>query len=103
MDTDYFLVFMSFYYRDDDWNDDERDSDFDYMHKHEEYSHSEIIHRCNFSSRHLINVHLSSETSLQCQADSYSHDATPQRLNSNKIDSDHGTEDTIKTFPTMLN
>ncbi len=44
MDIDYFLVFMSFYYRDDDWNDDESDSDFNYMHKHEEYSHSEIIH-----------------------------------------------------------
>jgi hypothetical protein len=44
MDTDYFLVCMSFYYRDDNWNDDESDSDFDNMHKHEEYSHSEIIH-----------------------------------------------------------
>jgi hypothetical protein len=44
MDTDYFLVCMSFYYRDDNWNDDESDSDFDYVHKHEEYSHSEIIH-----------------------------------------------------------
>ena len=32
MDTDYFLVFMSFYYRDDDWNDDESDSDFNNMH-----------------------------------------------------------------------
>ncbi len=44
MDTDYFLVFMSFYYRDDNWNDDESDSDFVNMHKHEEYLHSEIIH-----------------------------------------------------------
>jgi hypothetical protein len=93
---------MSFYSRDDDWNDDESDSDFDNMHKHEEYSHSEIIHRCNFSSRHLINARLSSETSLQYQADSYTHDAAPQCLNSNNIESDHGTEDTIKTFPTML-
>ncbi len=67
-----------------------------------EYSHSEIIHRCNFGSKHLINARLSSETSLQYQADSYSHDAAPQCLNSNNINSDHGTEDTIKTFPTML-
>ncbi len=50
MDTDYFLVCMSFYYRDDNWNDDESDSDFNNMHNHEEYSHSEIIHRCNFGS-----------------------------------------------------
>jgi hypothetical protein len=95
MDTDYFLVFMSFYYRDDDWNDDESDSDFNYMHKHEEYSHSEIIHQCNFGSKHLFNACLSSETSLQYQAETYPHDATPQCLNSNNIDSDHGTEDTI--------
>ncbi len=72
------------------------------MHKHEEYSHSEIIHQCNFGSRHLINACLSSETSLQYQADSYTHDAAPQCLNSNNIKSDHGTEKTIKTFPTML-
>ncbi len=102
MDTDYFLVFMSFYYRDDDWNDDKSDSDFDYMHKHEEYSHSEIIHRCNFGSKHLINAHLSSEMSLQYQAETYSHDTTPQCLSSNNIDSDHGAEDTIKIFPIML-
>jgi hypothetical protein len=44
MDTYYFLVCMFFYYRDDDWNDDESDSDFDNMHKNEEYSRSEIIH-----------------------------------------------------------
>jgi hypothetical protein len=100
MDTDYFLVCMSFYYRDDDWNDDESDSDFNNMHEHEEYSHSEIIHRCNFGSKHLINARLSSEMSYQ--ADSYSHDAAPQCLNSNNIKSDHGTEDTIKTFPTTL-
>ncbi len=93
---------MSFYYRDDDWNDDESDSDFDFMHEHEEYSHSEVIHQCNFGSNHLINACLSSETSLQYQPDSYSQDATPHCLNSNNIDSDHGTEDTIKTFPTML-
>ncbi len=93
---------MSFYCRDDDWNDDESDSDFDKnMHKHEEYSHSEIIHRCNFGSRHLINARLSSEMSLQYQADSYTHDAAPQCLNSNNIKSDHGTEETNKTFPTM--
>ncbi len=57
---------------------------------------------CNFGSKHLINACLSSEMSLQYQADSYSHDAAPQCLNSNNIKSDHGTEDTIKTFPTML-
>ncbi len=93
---------MSFYYRDDDWNDDESDSDFDYMQEHEEYSHSEIIHWCNFGSKHLINARLSSETSLQYQADSYSHDGTSQCFNSNNIDSDYGAEDTTKTFPTML-
>jgi hypothetical protein len=40
--------------------------------------------------------------SLQYQADSYTHDTAPQCLNSNNIKSDHGTEGTIKTFPTML-
>jgi hypothetical protein len=79
---------MSFYCRDDDWSDDESDADFDSMHEHEEYSHSEIIHQCNFGFRHLINAHLSSETSLQYQADSNTHGTA--------------TEETIKTFPTML-
>jgi hypothetical protein len=44
MDTDSFLLRMSFYCRDDDWGDDESDVEFDSMHEHEEYSHSEIIH-----------------------------------------------------------
>jgi hypothetical protein len=72
------------------------------MHKHEECSHSEIIHQCNFGFRHLINARLSSETSLQYQADSNTHGTAPHCLNSNDINSDHGTEETIKTFPTML-
>ncbi len=41
-------------------------------------------------------------TCLQSQADSSTHDATPQCLNWKDFDSDHGTEETIKTFPTML-
>ncbi len=70
MDTDYFLFLFLFCCRDDDWSDDESDSDFDNMHKHDEYSHSEIINRCNFGSKHLINACLSSQTCLQHQADS---------------------------------
>ena len=93
---------MSSYCRDDDWNDDESDSDFDNMHEHEEYSHSEIIHQCNFGFRHLINARLSSKASLQYQADSDTHETTPHCLNSKDIDNDHGTEETIKSFLTML-
>ncbi len=97
-------MFISFFshYSEDDWNDDESDSDFEFMNENEEYSHSEIIHRCNFGSDHLINARLSSETSLPYQPDSFSHDATPQCLNANNIDDDHRTEDIVKTFPTML-
>ncbi len=93
---------MSFYYRDDDWSDDVSDADFNSMHKHEEYSHSEIIYQCNFGFRHLINAPLSSEMSLQYQTDSNTHGTKPHCLNSNDINSDQGTEETIKTFPTML-
>jgi hypothetical protein len=93
---------LSFYYRDDDWSDDESDVEFDSIHKHEEYSHSDIIHLCNFGVRHFINARLSSRASLQYQADSNTHDTTPHCLTSNDIDYDHGTEKTIKTFPTML-
>ncbi len=46
---------------------------------------------------------LSSQTCLQNQADSSTQNSIPQCLNSNDFDSDHGTEETIKTFPTMLN
>jgi hypothetical protein len=93
---------MSFYCRDDDWSDDENDVEFDSMHKHEEYSHSEMIHQCNFGFRHLINARLSSKASLQYQADSITHETTPHCLNSNDIDNDYGTDVTIKSFPTML-
>jgi hypothetical protein len=68
---------MSFYCRDDDWSDDESDVEFDSMHEHEEYSHSEIIHQCNYGFGHLINARLSSKASLQYQADSNTHDTTP--------------------------
>jgi hypothetical protein len=94
---------MSIYYSDDDWSDDESDVKFDSIHKHEEHTHSEIIHQCNFGVRHLINPCLSSRTSLQYQADSNTHDTTPHCLNSNDVDNDHGTEEKIKTFLTMLN
>ncbi len=67
MDTDYFLFLLLFCCRDDDWSNDESDSDFDNTHKHDEYSHSEIINRCNFGSKHLINARLSSQTCLQHQ------------------------------------
>ncbi len=77
-------------------------TDLDNMHEHDEYSHSEIINWCNFGFTHLINARLSSQTCLQHQADSSTHDATPQCLNSIDFDSDHGTEETIKTFPTTL-
>jgi hypothetical protein len=93
---------LFFCYRDDDGSDDKSDLDLDNMHEHDEYSHSEIINRCNFGSRHLINAHLSLQTCLQHQADSSAHDATPQFLNSKDIDGDHRAEETIKTFPTML-
>ncbi len=59
VDTDYFVFLSFFCCRDDDWSDDESDSDLDNMHEHDEYSHSEIINRCNFGSRHLINARLS--------------------------------------------
>ena len=91
---------LFFYCRDYDWSDDESDSDFDNMHQHDEYSHSEIINQCNFGSEHLINARLSSQTCVQNQADSSTQNSIPQCLNSNDFDSDHGTEETIKTFPT---
>ncbi len=73
------------------------------MHQHDEYSHSEIINQCNFGSKHIINARLSSQTCLQHQADSSTQNASiPQGLNSNDFDSDHGKEETIKSFPNML-
>ena len=103
--TDHFLFLSSFRCRDDDWsNDDESDSDFDNMHEHDEYSHSEIIQRCNFGSKHLINARLLTQTCLQHQPDSSTRDATPLCLNSTNFDGDQKTEGrfhiwgAIKTF-----
>ncbi len=48
MDTDYFLFLLIFCCRDDDWSNDDSDLDLDNMYEHNEYSHSEIINRCNF-------------------------------------------------------
>jgi hypothetical protein len=55
-----------------------------------------------FWFQNLINARLSSQKCLQHQADSSTRDATPIILISKDIDGDHGTEETIKTFPTML-
>lgn len=72
------------------------------MHEHDEYSHSEIIQRCNFGSKHLINARLFTQTCLQHQPDSSTRDATPLCLNSTNFDGDQKTEESIITFPTML-
>ena len=72
------------------------------MHEYDEYSHSEIINRCNFGSKHLINARLFTQTCLQHQPDSSTCDVTPLCLNSTNVDSDQKTEESIKTFPTML-
>ncbi len=99
-----FSLFISLfsYYSDDNWDDDEIDSDSEFINQNEEYSHSEIIHQCNFGANHLINARLSSKRSLLYQPDSSSHDMTCQCLNATNIDDDHRTEDTMKTFPTLL-
>jgi hypothetical protein len=93
---------MSFHYRNDDWSEDESYVKFDSMHKHNKHSHSEIIHQCNFGSRHLINACLASKASLQYQADSNIHVSAQHFLNSKDFDNDHGTEESIKSPPTML-
>ena len=96
------LFFLFFFQRDDDWSDDESDLDFDNMHEHDEYSHSEIINRCSFGCKHIINARLSSQTSLQHQVESNTHDSTNQCFNSKEFAGDQEQEDIIKTFPTML-
>ena len=94
--TDHFIFLFPFRYRDEDWsNDDESDSDFENMHEHDEYSHSEIIQRCSFGSKDLINARLLTQTSLQHHPDSSTRDATPPCLNSTNIDSDQKTEESI--------
>ena len=55
-DSNGFFCLLFFYCRDYDWSDDESDSDFDNIHQHDEYSHSEIINQCNFGSEHIINA-----------------------------------------------
>ena len=101
--TDHFLFLFSFRYRDDDWSkEDESDSDFDDIQEHDEYSHSEIIQRCNFGSKHLINARLLTQTSLLHQPDLSTRDATAVSLNSKHSDRDQKIEESVKTFPTML-
>jgi hypothetical protein len=52
--------------------------------------------------RHLINACLALKASLQYQADSNIHETAQHCLNSKDIDNDYGTEETIKSFATML-
>lgn len=72
------------------------------MHEHNEYSHSEIIHRCNFGPKHIINARLSSQESLQLQVESSTHDPMKQCFNNDFLVDNHEQEDMIKSFPTML-
>jgi hypothetical protein len=50
--------------RDGKWSDDEEKVNFDAMNTEEEYSHAEIINQCDFGQRHLIDAHISSNTTL---------------------------------------
>ena len=97
-----FLFLLFFFIREDEWSDDGSDLDFDNMHEHDEYSHSEIINRCSFGSKHIINARLSSQTSLQDQVESSTHDSTNQCFYSKEFAGHHEQDEMIKTFPTML-
>jgi hypothetical protein len=49
---------------DGEWSEDEDEVNFDAMNTEEEYSHAEIINQCDFGQRHLIDAHISSNTTL---------------------------------------
>jgi hypothetical protein len=101
--TNEYHFHISLYCRDDNWSDDESDARLDGRDENEEFSHSKIIHHCNFGVRHLMNARLSSEKSLQDQTNSNTHDSPPHCLNPDDIDRNPLTDNTIKTFPTLLN
>ena len=85
-----------------DYSDDENDNDIFLINIYDEYSHSEIIDRCDFRQHHMIQARLSSDKSLlQEQVQSNREN---NLLTSNSITENDGksTQKTNKTFPTIL-
>ena len=49
---------MNFYYSTEEWSDDDKNFDYDFMNTDKVYSHAEIIHQCDFRQVHLIDPHV---------------------------------------------
>jgi hypothetical protein len=71
------------------------------MNTDEQYSHAEIIDQWDFRQIHLIDAHVSSNTTLLQQRENtlFTSDTVSKK---GDINGDHPTQQEHKTFPTML-
>ncbi len=92
-------------YSDDKWSSDESDSEQIYSYT-EENSHGEIINKCDFGQRHLIDAHISSSTNLLQSSKSGEVDTHIDKsvsdVVSSGINDDHPKQQKKQTYPTML-
>ncbi len=84
------------------YSDDENDTELDPINNYDEYSHREIIDRCDFGQNHMIHTRLSSNKSLI-------QERVQTSIKNNLLSSDQNNgndgpskQQTNKTFPTML-
>ncbi len=56
--------YKSYCFSNNYYSDDENDTELDPIHIYNEYSHREIIDRCDFGQNHMIYARLSSNISL---------------------------------------
>ena len=83
-----------------DCSDNENDTEIDSIDIYDEYSHSEIIDRCDFGQNHLIHARLSSNKPIiQEQVENNIENNVSNSVPTNGAQS---TQKTNKTYPTML-
>ncbi len=94
--------YKSYCFSNNYYSDDENDTELDPINIYDEYSHREIINRCDFGQNHMIHARLSSNKSLiqeQVQTSIKNNVLSSDPNNGNDGPS---TQQTNKTFLTML-
>ncbi len=94
--------YKSYCFSNNYYSDDENDTELDPINMYDEYSHREIINRCDFGQNHMIHARLSSNESLIQEQVQTSIKNNVLGSDPNNGNDGSSTQQTYKTFPTML-
>ncbi len=95
--------YKSYCFSNNYYSDDENDTELDPIIIYDEYSHREIIDRCDFGQNHMIHTRLSSNKFLIQEQVQTSIENNVLSSDPNNGNDGPSTQQTYITFPTMLN